>query len=132
MRIMIQWTLVGVLALLGGVAQADTDNCTSLAGSWTGGGKFESGALACEYTGTAAISGSETFTANLHLQKSVGGRFCVASYDMSLSGSCSNGVLIINTSEYRLNGAVSANTVTLEGQLISPIEGDLSITINKS
>lgn len=131
MRKMMQFAAAGMLGLFVTVAQAE-GSCDNLTGNWGGSGNFKSGILSCEYTGSGTVDGADSFTAKLHLEKKSGGRFCIGKYDVILTGTCANGALVIDTSEFKLNGSIQGDSIHLGGQLISPIEGEITINVTKS
>lgn len=128
-----------ILGLASGSAQANVmvmlatgdDICQTLDGEWHGTGRFTSGFFDCSYNGHAVITGNNPFTAQITLEKTGGGFFCINKHKVTLDGTCEGNQLVVNSSDLQLRGVATENSLSLNGQLIFPIEGDVVMNVSR-
>ncbi len=105
---------------------ANGDACANLPGVWSGGGKVKAGGIIeCHYSGKAKIthvnSGSYDMDVTLHKDSGI----CPDNEEVKLPGSCSNGVLTLDTSSAKLKGNLNdaGTVVDLNGTVTFSIAG---------
>jgi hypothetical protein len=128
-----------ILGLASGSAQANVTAmlatgdgiCQTLDGEWYGTGRFSSGFFDCSYAGRAIVTGNNPFTAQITLEKTSGGLFCINKHKVTLDGTCERNRLVVNSSDLQLRGIATENALSFNGQVIFPIEGDVVIGMSR-
>ncbi|MDR3491945.1 MAG: hypothetical protein P4M12_07895 [Gammaproteobacteria bacterium] len=99
------------------------DVCSNLAGTWAGGGKVTAGIIQCHYHGTATVvkTGDNNYSVDVELKKDDG--ICPENESMQLPGTCSNGVVVLQTPDANLQGSMGSTGTTMD------LTGDVMFTV---